>query len=533
MNFKRVMSKTAAIFAVVFVFAACDDEFSNIGGDVIENPSDLEVKEVDVVAYNKKLNAVQTNNLSNSLLGVYNHPVYGQSTASILSQISLSTKNPTFGEAPELDSVVMTIPYFSTKEELDEDGNLEYSLDSVYGNEPIKITVQESNYFLNDLDPDLDFKNSKYYSNQQDLFEQNLVGEVIYESASFTPSEKAIISYEKNEDGVEDTIVGAPALRLKLPTTFFKEKIIDKEGSNVLSNNNNFKNYLRGLFIKAEATGQGGSMMLFENLANNAAIKLYYTSEVIGENEDGDEETVRQKRDYTLNFGQNIVNTFEGEYPGDILQAINDSNEEVGAENLFLKGGEGSMAVIELFDSETQIEELKENNWLINEANLVFHVNRDFVNSVNENNRLYLYDLTNGALLADYSFARNYVGDYIAAEPGKSLVSFSAPIAGDEESGSYSYTINITQHVTNIIENEEEDNVKLGLVIVDNINNVAVQNNEGSIAPIHASVKDDAEVVETMPAETILTPEGTVLYGNLTSDEEKRLKLRIYYTETK
>lgn len=530
MNFKRMMSKTAAILGVVFVFAACDDEFSNVGGDIIENPSDLEVKEVEVLVYNKKLNAVQTNTLNNSLLGVYNHPVYGQSTASILSQISLSTKNPTFGVEPELDSVVMTIPYFSTKGELDEDGNLEYSLDSIYGSSPIKITIQESNYFLNDLDPDAGFDDSKYYSNQQELFEQNLVGNVLYEDANFVPSEKAIVSYEKNEDGVEDTITKAPALRIKLPTAYFKEKIIDKEGSNVLSNNNNFRNYLRGLFIKAEATGQNGTMMLLENLRQNADITLYYTSEVNGTNEDGEEETTRQKRDYSLDFGNNIVNTFEGDYPGDILQAINDSNEETGAENLFLKGGEGSMAVVELFDSETQIEELKENDWLINEANLIFHVNRDFVNNVNKNNRLYLYDLTNGTFLADYGFARNFVGDYIAKDPLNSLKSFSAPIMEDEESDNYSYTVNITQHVANIIENDA-DNVKLGLVIVDNINNVATQNQDGTILPIQTGVKD-VDSVETVPVETVLTPEGTVLYGNLANDEEKRLKLRIYYTET-
>ena len=520
MNFKRMMFKTTALFGVVFVFAACDDEFSNVGGDIIENPSDLKVEEVEVQAYNKKINSVQTNNLSTNLLGVYNHPVYGQSVASILSQIALSTKNPTFGTAPELDSVVLTIPYFSTEGDLDEDGNIEYALDSVYGNTPIKISIQESNYFLSNLDPEMDFKDrQKYYSNQQELFEQNLVGDVLFENDNFIPSKQPIVSYEENKDGVEDTISKGPALRIKLPVAYFKEKIVDKEGSSVLSNNNNFRNYLRGLFIKAEPTAENGSMILFNLRSGDAGIKLFYTSEVKSTNDDGEEETIRKKRDYKIDFGQNIVNTFEGEYPGDILQAIEDSNEESGAENLFLKGGEGSMAVIELFDSEVQIEALRENNWLINEANLFFYVDSDFLQGVNEPERLYIYDLDNNRIIADYSFSVNFIKDLNEKNPARSLLSFSKPLERDADENGIRYKLNITQHVTNILENEA-DNVRLGLAVTQNIN----QTNNSAVKNI--------EEVEFFPAASVINPKGTVLHGNLSSDEDKRLKLRIYYTET-
>ncbi|MDX1426579.1 MAG: DUF4270 family protein, partial [Salegentibacter mishustinae] len=131
MNLMRMMYKTATLLVVVFAFVACDDEYSTVGGEIIENPSNLELEEVEVTAYSKKINSVQTNNLGNHLLGVFNHPIYGQTTASILSQVSLPTNNPTFGVEPELDSVVLTIPYFSTEGELDTDGNIEYVLDSI------------------------------------------------------------------------------------------------------------------------------------------------------------------------------------------------------------------------------------------------------------------------------------------------------------------------------------------------------------------------------------------------------------------
>ena len=37
--------------------------------------------------------------------------------------------------------------------------------------------------------------------------------------------------------------------------------------------------------------------------------------------------------------------------------------------------------------------------------------------------------------------------------------------------------------------------------------------------------------IEAVPSACVIAPEGTVLYGNATSNEEKRLKLQIYYTD--
>lgn len=513
-----MMYKTATLFVVVFAFVACDNEYSTVGGEIIENPSNLELEEVEVTAYNKNITSVQTNNLGNNLLGVYNHRIYGQSTASILSQLSLSTNNPTFGVEPELDSVVLTIPYFNTAGESDEDGNIQYVLDSVYGNTPIKISIQESNYFLNNYDPEEDFEESqKYYSDQQELFEDNLVGDLIYENESFLPSSRPIVSYEENENGEQDTIISAPALRVKLPIEYFQQKIIEKEGSSVLSNNNNFKNYLRGVFFKAEAIAEDGTMMLLNLNAANAGIELFYTSDV-ETTTDGETEMLRTQRSYELDFGTTIVNTFVGEYPGDVLQAIEESNEDSGAEKLFIDGGEGTVAVIELFENEGQLAEIRENNWLINEANLTFYVDQDFASEINEPTRIYLYDFDNNRILADYSFAANFVNDDSELNPAISLSSFSSPLERDEEGNGIHYKLNLTQHVNSIIE-EEVDNVKLGLVITQNINITTT------------SAVRYSEDVEFFPIMGIITPKGTVLHGNLSDNEEKRLKLRIYYTE--
>ena len=59
---------------------------------------------------------MQTNNLSSNLLGVYNDPLFGTTTANLVTQVNLATgsQGRTYGVNIRLDSIVLTIPYFSS-----------------------------------------------------------------------------------------------------------------------------------------------------------------------------------------------------------------------------------------------------------------------------------------------------------------------------------------------------------------------------------------------------------------------------------
>ncbi|WP_373058556.1 DUF4270 domain-containing protein [Zunongwangia sp. H14] len=524
MNFKRLMVKITTLSVVVFSFYACDKDYSTIGGEVIDNPTDVDLREVEVTAWSRKIDTVQTNNLPAYLLGVYNNEIYGQTEASIVTQLSLST-TPNFGTEPVLDSVVLRIPYFSTTVEGTGNTEVEYALDSIYGDSraPIKLSVSESGYYLNDYDPDSGFEDrQRYFSTQQNLIEQNLRGAVLYENDHFVPSNQKIVSYEPAADAINDTVISAPALRLKLPdesVEYFQQKILDMQGDAVLTNNSNFRNYFRGLFIKAEAINENGSMALLNLGSADAGVTLYYKHQVEVENE----EDTLVRSSYKLNLGSNAFNTFQEGYPADIFQEINASDSIQGAENLYLKGGEGSMAVIKLFPDDAELEELRTNNWLINEANLSFYVNQDAVEGAQEPERVYLYDLDNNRILVDYTYDTGTT----TADPVNSRTSFASRLVREEDGTGVKYTLRITQHVNNIL-NEEAENVRLGLVIVPNINSVV---QTGTTAAYNAMVKGGEEV-ESIPAVSLLSPKGTVLYGNLAGDDAKRLKLRIYYTET-
>ncbi|GAA4645217.1 DUF4270 domain-containing protein [Pontixanthobacter gangjinensis] len=512
-----------ALLAVVFAFTGCDEEFTEVGGEIITNPSNVELREVEVKAYSQKINSVQTNNLPNNVLGVTNNPVYGQGAASIVSQLTLSTEDPDFGDNPVLDSVVLTIPYFSRQSEASTAQEIVYELDSIYGSESFKLSIYETSYFLNDYDPEVGFEQrQKYYSDQQEQVEQNIVGEPLFVEDEFKPSPLPFTTYEINAEGENDTIANAPALRIKLPVDYFQEKILDKAGSSELLNNGNFRNYIRSLLIKAEPNGSGGSQVLlnFADQNSPSRISLYYKRDL---EVDGETERVRTRFNLGVGSGSNRFNTFTGEFPEGVSQAIAGQTAEMGAENLYLKAQEGSMAVIELFPDEDELEAIRAEELLVNEANLTFYVNDDLV-SGDEPRRLYLYDLNNNRFLFDYGVDISYRG----GNPDNSLINFSQPVAEDEN-GRF-YTLRITNHVSGII-NEGDDNVKLGLVIVPNINAVAARDQQGNVVgSVMSSVRNTPGPVEQIPSVNSLTPTGTILYGNMADDVDKRLKLKIYYT---
>ncbi len=518
-----------AVVLLVIAMTSCDDDFNTIGGEIIggELPG-LPKYEAGVVAYNKKLGPVQTNNLPSVLLGVYNEPIYGQQVANVLAQLSLPGSNPNFGNEPRLDSVVLTLPYFHTREENDEEGNAVYSLDSVYGDSPFKLSVSRSGFFLNDFDPEENFENrQRYYSNQGDLFENNLVGDPIYVDNSFKPSPQEVVYFQEQEDSETneiDTVRVAPRLRVNLPVDYFQENILDKQGSPELFNNNNFKNFFRGLYFQAEPVNDDGSMMLldFDSADTDAGITLYYTH-FPEDAEDDDEEGVQ--RTFELVFEpSNTVNTFSQEFPTSIETNIQASNDLPGAEDLYLKGGQGSMAVIELFEDEEEIQAIRDNDWLINEANLTFYVNQDLVSGgESEPTRIYLYNLDNNQILLDYQ-ADPSSGQ--AENPARALLTHLPALERDEDGNGILYKLRITEHVRSVLQ-EDISNVKLGLVVTQN---VQIVNFAALKEPI--DLGQDGEPLNRIPTASLITPEGTVLHGNLSSNPEKRLEFNIFYTET-
>ena len=595
---KKLNSIKATIILVVLIFSfnACDKDYASIGVDVIGvNNFETSMNAYPVITYNNRVNPVQTNNLTSSLLGIYNDAVYGTTSANLVSQMNLSSAslNRSYGVNIELDSVVLTIPYFSqvnAEEPTDLDGNANYILDSVYGNAeaPMKLSIFKNNYFLRDFDPNSDFQeNQKYYSSGE-TSEGNMISVseleslLIDEYEEFLLDSKEIVLTTNNFDDeeIEEEVTSrlAPAIRLKLglEDNFWQELIMDKIGETELSNTNNFKEYFRGLYLKIENISPESSMFLLDMSSSTANVTVHFNSvnefededmdgipdtadadvdgdgnidedsldtdldgikdaadadvdgddltdeDVLDINSDGinDETLPVNSNTIVLNFNGNRVNIFDNTgLNSSILSEIDNANSVDGDEKLYLKGGEGSIAVIDLFGGIDSPEFLEfkshQDEWIINEANLVFYEHETITEEDHENDRLFVYDLNNNIPVID--FFRDIQS---TTDPINSIISHLGKRYTDAD-GNNKFKIKITEHVSNLLL-KDSTNTKLGLTLTSNVNSFNTSDLIGD---------NETDNVKELPTGTVLSPKGTVLYGNNTSLTDKKVKLEVYYTE--
>lgn len=521
------------LLALTTLFIACDKDYVSLDSDISgQNNFGMSNTKYEVTAYTKKLNPVQTNGLPSNLLGYYNDLVYGSTTANVVTQVTPTVFDPTFPENVRLDSVVLTVPYFSTSTGIS-DGVTTYKLDSVYGTAPINIKVFENNYFLRSFDPNAQFNTAQKYYSDRSLSASNqiplsaLKNKELLTLGKFVPSNLEIVQKVDN-----DLTRSAPALRVKMDTLYWKNKIILKEGSTELSNANNFQNYFRGIYFETEPVEGKGSMMMLNFGSTNAGITLYYSSPPTGTGTD------RVSGNYKLNFTGNRVNFFDNNFSLNIPEG----NPTTGDEKLYLKGGQGAMAVINLFGgtdidsdmgTQTPFEEFKNMyvetdadgkfvraKRMINEANLVFFVDPALTQG-QEPDRIYIYDTKNNISLYDYSFD---AGDNVTPNNSRTNHLGKLQRVDDDANGQgIKYKVRITEHIKNLLL-KDSTNVSLGLAVSTNINI------ESGTAPL-SILSSENSTVKTTPVSAILSPKGTVLYGNNTSDETKKLYLEIFYTE--
>lgn len=535
---KNYLKKISLLSLLIISFIACDKDYNNIGTNLILH-SDFITDSVPlpVVAYNKVVSPVRSNNLTSSLFGVYKDPTYGMTTSHIVTQVVPTSFDPDFGDEPEIESVILTIPYFSSNTgETDDDGNAIYKLDSLFGNSdvPLKLSIYENTYYLRNYDPSTNLEESQeYYSNSNSTIDFNsFQGELLYYNDDFIPSASEIVLGEINEETgeFEETDRLSPALRVELlnPNNFWESLLFENQGSDVLSNSTNFVNFFRGLYLKAEANGDDGFMLMLDFVNNVANITVNYSNLTTTTDENGNDVEERNSYEFVLNLSGNKVNVVENNF--DIT--LTDGDDQNGDEAIYLKGMEGSMGIIKIFpdpdlatETNEALDDFRETfaNRLINEANLIVYVDRDMVVE-GEPDRLYLYDLKNDTYIVDY-FTDPTLNTSI---PLYSRVFFSTLLERDdnEDENEYKkgikYKFRLTEHLNSILL-RDSTNLDLGLVVTTNINNINMLKLEGT---------SEASEVRNIPSGTFLSPRGTVIYGsNDNVPEDKRLELEIFYSE--
>ena len=553
-NLNSVLFKSVCCLSLIFMIQACDNEFSEIGTGIVGTP-DFEIKNgtYPVKTYNKKMKPFQSNGLSENLLGYYYDPVFGDSKVDFVGQLTPKTFAPDFGDDTILDSVVLTVPYKST---IDTE-TMTYTLDYLYGSDPIKLSVFKNNYYLRAFDPNADLDAPQnYYSNGtlaqgEPMGASNLEGQLIYQDNSYFPSADSIDLWEDNEetDVFEVASTLQPSLRVHLfsPTgqnsnpiaAFWDDLIFSKEEDEVLSSSTNFYDYFRGLYFKAESiTPMGGNLMQLDFSSTDASVTIYYTyEETVTVN--GETSTITSQGEYEMNFTGNRVNIFDNTFNASVTNIIDDTTTDAeGDDYLYLKGGEGSMAIVELFadeagnSEEDQLNEFREvdNNGLvsvkrlINEAYLEFYIDETQLNT-DHPNRVYLYDLDNNLPMTDF-FLDQTVNTASADSKFTHLVPLSTETSADGTEQK-KYKIRLTEHLNNIII-DDSTNVKLGLVVSSNVGSASPR---GFQTSIDVGIGLDITTIEGVPTGTVLSPKSVVLHGSNSPVAAKRVKLNIYYTE--
>ena len=600
---------SALVGTLILMTASCEDDLDTIGEGVVGGePFTTGKAEYDVFAFNKGITAVQTNRLPLYQLGTFNDPVYGKRKASILTQVTLSSSEPIFGDSSQAtednadsDSSDSTVPENETVKEVylyipfqgppsaltdsdgdgveneldadpydstsdtdgdgvtdieektigsnpldpDEDGTGDdfvaniyprtYDLDSIYGDrtETFEIKVSRSTYFLRDLDPNTNFEERQRYFSNQDF--SSFIGEELtmagektviidnQEMLTFADDDPDTEDVDESETVVESRL--APGIRVPLDPAFFQQNILDKEGQSEFLSQANFADFFRGIHISADDADSEQLMFLLNLTEANITITYEYQ-----DYNTTDEVVETAEKDFVLNlmdvnstsgaFVGNAVNIFEEDALSPDIEGALDNGEN--ASRIYVKGAK-TLAEIRLFDETLNgggsiINQIRENNWIINEAKLVFYVDRaalDVGAGVVEPPRLYLYNSeTNQPLY-------NVATERISSESPLGLYLNYDGLLQEENDKGIKYTVRITEHLNNIIV-RDSTNASLGLTLTSHIDFTQVQEGMDSGA-------DGIDV----PVRASISPLGTVLYGSNVdaADEDKKLKLEIYYTE--
>lgn len=525
--------KTLFFLVGSLFFLSCDKDFNEVGSNLIGgNNFELKKKTFSVLAYNEKITPIESKNLPLNALGIYNNPAFGKTTANFATQLTLATLNPTIGNNAVIDSVYVDIPYFidasKTKSIPNNSAGIAsgftYELDSIYGDKlsKIKLRVYESSIDMDSDGADKIF----FYTNKNALFDGEKIGNHLNDDADKSQNDEFFFNPKQNTlkttnaDATVTRSYSAPSMRLKLNATFFKNKIFSAPRG-TLSDQFVFRKHFKGLYFKVEQSGSDkGSMAMLNFTRGNITIKY---KEDLSTTVGGVTTVTRVEKSIILNMTGNSLSFLEDSNQNTKYETAINSNPSrtFNDKNLYLKGGTGSLAVLKIFDNPSELDLIRKEKWLINDANIVFYIdtlNTEFKES-HEPERIYLYNFKNNIPLIDF-----FAGT-ATTNKNNSIFTLGGFIKRDATlpKRGVCYKINITNHIRTLVKNKNAENVKLGLVVTEDIN-----------VPGFNLLEAKNDFINQAPKSAVMNPLGTILYGSGADiPEKKRLKLEISYTKLK
>ena len=570
-----MIKKCTLLFTLVLLIASCDKKFNDIGAEVLPtNPFVGKKAYYPVGVKHALVDVVQTNNTSPMQLGLREDKLFGNTATAIVSQLNLSQYAPSFGalsaqseidtsfdEAETVNDVWLEIPFFTNQTDADGDGLIAtydiddtdpnsdsdgdgvsdideknsgtdptnpdtdgdgtpdgedtetvnpnpdkrlYDIDSLFGDREASfdIEIHKLNYFLRQLDPNQNFEQGQiYYSDFSASIHQD------------QPLANENITLDFNEIVKDSADNLSPRIRVPLNKQIFQQLILDKEGDSALANSEDWRDFFRSISIET-SNFSSPLLMLLDTKSMVIRIDYTYKSKVA----DSDPVEIVDKTDEFLinTLGSIRFNTLTKTTTA--AAELNDIVSATLPDQIALSGGLGMVVDIELFEDNDVLEDIKGRPWLLNEANLTFHVDKQAVGVYGHTlpNRLYLYNANTLAPIID--FAQDGV-----ATPSLAKIVYGGFLTNEEEVYKQYYKVRVTNYLKNIISN---DSINAPLRVA--LTNVLPNQTEVPMAKVNAAD------VGKIPAGSVTTPKSVVFVGPNPSKPELldlKLQLEIFYTE--
>ncbi len=421
----NIYSLIAVLLFVIASLTSCN-KISDVGLEILPTDDLIsirgEVIKDDISAFTFTENKIRTDEISNSLLGSFNDPVFGKTNINFASQYRL-LEFPDFGPNPVVDSVKLYI-YYS----------------GIYGD-----TVTPQRFKVYELESGLDVDAN--YTKDIDLkalASTQLIGEKEYLPRVSLDSASSDTLYQLFTIPIDNSL---------------GEKLMSADSLTMVSNDA-FLDYFKGLLIESEPVeGEGGTILSLEATYSGSflgsALLLYYSNDTTA----ADTSLIEP---YLISPFSARVNSVAHDYSGTLFNGQLDSEEF--EDSLIFVQASGLKSKILIDDLSSWADSA---NTAINKAELIFQVDTVLsqVDIFPPPNQLYLtYIDTSGVELLpdDYNFSAAFYG-------------------GALNKDDYTYRFNITQHLQNIIKGTE--NLGFYLTpgrVADRVNRVVLKGSKSS-----------------------------------------------------
>ncbi len=390
---------------VLLITVSCSKPAGTIGAIINPDESKLQISWTDttsIYAYSSLDDSVRSDNLSSNILGSIFNPIFGNTTAGFYNQFSLSSFEHSFGDNPQLDSVVVQLLYTGNS----------------YGDTNTQLKIHA-------------------YQVEEDMF----VDTIYFSNVSIETGDNDFASYSFAPRPNDSVIVEGDTLEavLRIPLNNSPElgEYLLNAPEVAMENSENFIEYFKGLYFVTGAVDEGGSLVYFDLIPNKSRMTLYYSN--------AEEDSLRFE--YLITSGAARVGKYLHNYDNgspEFRQQVLEGDTLLGKEKFYIQGLGGVNSTINL----PFIKEWRNLGVIaVNEAKLVLTglEEPEYGAPV----QLALFELTEDggrALLPDIIEGENYFGGYY-------------------ESSTNSYTFRITIYVQDLISNSDKVNYGLSLYV--------------------------------------------------------------------